>query len=257
MSLINEALKKAQRARASDHGSVGVPPQSGLAGAYRPKGKGLPLSWVLLGVSGAAVLVCLTIFGTVYLLRKPVSSINIKSEERALNSPDNTPTLASSAANSAPSSPSPATQAAAQSSQPLPSSTASAPSPASGEALIRLGRSEAAPDAKHAGPALALNTQASLPVAASSAAQRAPSLSTVLPPPQTAPKPSKEIQAFVDNVKVMGIRSAGKESKVLMNDRVFRVNDMVDRSLGLKLTEVATDHLVFVDENGFTYTRNF
>ena len=55
----------------------------------------------------------------------------------------------------------------------------------------------------------------------------------------------------------MGIRSSGNESKVLMNDRVYRVNDIVDRNLGVKLTKVAPDSLTFTDANGATYVKYF
>ena len=55
----------------------------------------------------------------------------------------------------------------------------------------------------------------------------------------------------------MGIRSSGGDSRVLMNDRVFRVNDIVDRNLGLRLTKVDPAMLVFTDSNGAIYTKNF
>ena len=64
-------------------------------------------------------------------------------------------------------------------------------------------------------------------------------------------------QAFVDALHVTGIRASSSDSKVLMNDRVFRLNDIVERSLGLRLTGVAADQLIFTDGNGVVYTRNF
>lgn len=54
-----------------------------------------------------------------------------------------------------------------------------------------------------------------------------------------------------------GVRAAGADSKVLMNDRVYHVNDMVDYELGLRLTSVTTSALTFVDENGLVYTKTF
>lgn len=99
------------------------------------------------------------------------------------------------------------------------------------------------------------------------------------PPPNSAPvtvteiKPSEiprlqsaapvtarsdpRIQIFVDSVRVAGIRFSGSESKVLMNDRVYRVNDVIDRSLNIRLQQVAPDYLTFVDANGVTYVKNF
>ena len=55
----------------------------------------------------------------------------------------------------------------------------------------------------------------------------------------------------------MGIRSSGNESRVLMNDRVYRVNDIVERSLSLRLTKVEADHLTFTDADGIPYVKYF
>jgi hypothetical protein len=41
-----------------------------------------------------------------------------------------------------------------------------------------------------------------------------------------------------------------------MNDHVYRVNDYVERTLGLKLTKIQEDMLTFADENGFEYTKS-
>ncbi len=68
-------------------------------------------------------------------------------------------------------------------------------------------------------------------------------------------RPDPRIEMFVDGLKVAGIRFSGTDSKVLMNDKVYRVNDIVDRSLNLRLIEVQSDSLTFVDENNVTYTK--
>jgi type IV secretory pathway VirB10-like protein len=95
-------------------------------------------------------------------------------------------------------------------------------------------------------------------------------LAPVVPPPATvataAPEASApsaavptdpRIHAFVDAIKVMGIRSSGGDSRVLMNDRVFRVNDIVERTLGVRLISVAPDSLTFSDSNGGIYVKYF
>jgi hypothetical protein len=41
-----------------------------------------------------------------------------------------------------------------------------------------------------------------------------------------------------------------------MNNRVYRLNDMIDYDLGVKLTGVSTTTLTFMDENGVVYTRS-
>jgi hypothetical protein len=42
-----------------------------------------------------------------------------------------------------------------------------------------------------------------------------------------------------------------------MNDRVYRVNDTVERTLGVKLTKVEADQLTFADDNGLVYVKSF
>ena len=62
---------------------------------------------------------------------------------------------------------------------------------------------------------------------------------------------------FVDAIKVAGIRPSGTDSRVLMNDRVFRVNEIVERNFGLRLTRVEPNSLTFTDANGAIYVKNF
>ena len=42
-----------------------------------------------------------------------------------------------------------------------------------------------------------------------------------------------------------------------MNERVYRVNDIVERTLGVRLIKVAVDSLTFADPNGISYVKNF
>jgi hypothetical protein len=69
--------------------------------------------------------------------------------------------------------------------------------------------------------------------------------------------PDERVAAFVDSVRVTGIRSSGAESRVLMNERVYRVNDVVERNLGVRLVKAAADSLTFSDPRGVTYVKNF
>jgi hypothetical protein len=89
------------------------------------------------------------------------------------------------------------------------------------------------------------------------------SLSEGVSPPPTAPapidpsKPDPKILAYLDALQIAGIRVSDTGSKVLMNDRVFRENEIVDHLLGLRLKKVESDTLTFVDERGVIYTKNF
>lgn len=79
------------------------------------------------------------------------------------------------------------------------------------------------------------------------------------PAPEPAAEGSLEdrINTFVDKLRVTGIRTSDSGSKVLMNDHVYRVNDLVDRKLGLKLVKIAPDSLTFADAKGATYVKSF
>jgi hypothetical protein len=69
--------------------------------------------------------------------------------------------------------------------------------------------------------------------------------------------PDERVAAFVDAVRVTGIRSSGNDSRVLMNERVYRVNDIVERTLGVRLIKAAADSLTFSDSRGVTYVKSF
>ena len=61
--------------------------------------------------------------------------------------------------------------------------------------------------------------------------------------------------AFIDALRIAGVRASSTDSKVLMNDRVYRIGDTVEHVLGLKLTAITAESLTFEDENGARYTR--
>ena len=45
--------------------------------------------------------------------------------------------------------------------------------------------------------------------------------------------------------------------RALMNDRVYRVNEIVERNFGLRLTKVEANSLTFTDASGVVYVKNF
>jgi hypothetical protein len=67
----------------------------------------------------------------------------------------------------------------------------------------------------------------------------------------------ERIQSFIDGLRVTGVRAAGSDSKALVDGHVYRVNDMLDRALGLRLVQVDADHLTLVDSGGVTYIKSF
>jgi hypothetical protein len=84
-----------------------------------------------------------------------------------------------------------------------------------------------------------------------------PAVAKPAPSVATAPLvPDQQVLIFLDNLKILGVRFSGIDSKVLIGDRVFRVNDVIERNFGLRLVEVQPDRLFFVDAKGIAYTKN-
>jgi hypothetical protein len=90
------------------------------------------------------------------------------------------------------------------------------------------------------------------------AAPVTPASPAVLPPePAPAIKLGTRIQSFIDRLRVTSIRISDTGNKAILNDRLFRVNDLVEPSLGLRLTDIQPSLLTFTDEAGTTYLRHF
>lgn len=281
MSLINDALKKAQKQR---EGSATVPPMGTVPPA--PPGPAAPLSpstpapggknQVALIVAGAAVIVSLSVAATVYLLRKDAGA----------------PAPAPPAVASALPKPAPATTAPA-----TPTSVAVTPAPTSAPPAVVAPAPSVGPavsvaaDPKGNAPA---TTPALLPASSTvattgpqtnppsvpadqtgaAAVSPPPPSATVASPPAAAPattaapvpaatpdlagaKSTYRIQGLVDKFRISGIRLADTDSKVLLNDHLFRINDLVEPSLGLRLTAIEPHALTFTDASGNVYLKRF
>ena len=91
----------------------------------------------------------------------------------------------------------------------------------------------------------------------------APAPKVVSAPPAPAPVAAAAesrndiIQGIVDRYRISGVRAAGADSKALVDGHVYKVNEIIDRTIGLRLVKVDADHLTFVDAQGETYTRSF
>jgi hypothetical protein len=91
------------------------------------------------------------------------------------------------------------------------------------------------------------------PEAAASVAQ-APA---AVPAAQATQSHNEMIQGIVERFHISGARSAGADSKALIDGHVYKVNEVVDRSVGLRLVRVEPDRLTFADSDGGTYVRSF
>ncbi len=234
MSIINDALKKAQKRHAQGQAPLPPPVPGGGApgGPVRRPGQPMPSQLFVLFALGAIVLVALSVLATVYLLRRPAAA---------------GPVVAQAAAPAPVEKPAPpaVVKPARPPAPPVIAPAASAPTP--------LPPAPAAPSA----PPPAIASAAPPAAVAPPATIAPPAVAFSVPPPLDPTKPDPKILAFVDALQVAGVRITSSGGKVLMNDRVYRENDTVDRLLGLRLKKIEEDTLIFVDERGVTYTKNF
>ncbi len=237
MSLINEALKKAQRLRTEDPVGDG-PPMPGGGTKITKRGKARNANTMVLIASGGIVLVVLSVIATVFLLNRP--------SPPAATATTATPTPAKPPVEPASSGPAivPPTITLPAPTPPVEPAASTTPAAVASAPPTKAGITPAVPP----GP---IETASTTPAA---------TVPAPAPTPSTTPavaKPDDRVTAFVEAVRVTGIRSSGADSRVLMNDRVYRVNDIVDRTLSVKLVKVAVDSLTFADANGVTYVKYF
>lgn len=235
MSLINDALKKAQRQLTGDPFSAAPLPggrASPLTGGPSAAASGAPRPALLLG--GGALLGLVLAGGAFLLFRggEEPPGAPAKSEP----APAATPAKAEPA-------PAGATAQEPEKHGPAPGPQPPVPRPADPKESL------AQTPATASQPVLtAPLPNAPAPAASAAAAPKSPA---------EAPRPSTRMVNAIEALRVAGIRAAGNDSKVLMNDRVYRIGDTVDYELGIKLTAATASSLTFVDPTGATYTRYF
>jgi len=242
MSLINEALKKAQKQRGAEVQPLSAMPSVGgepaVQIARRGKSSGFPTRLVGFGI-GAALLVGVIIGGVVLILRKPDA---IPAQQPAIIA--QTPAAKPPEAVAKVEPPKPTPIVVATTAPVLPATTAPAPvtqAPAKSEPPI-----VAKVDTPQPAP-----TPAPIVVA------------EPVPPKPEPVKPAAPLKLeprainFIESLRVAGIRASATDSKVLMNDRVYRIGSIIEHEMGIKLTGITANSLTFEDERGASYTRTF
>ena len=244
MSLLNEALKKAQRQQHTEQqASARVIVQSSFAGtAPAVTRTGMSTRLFTLLIAGAVVLVSGSVLGTVLLLRKP-DAAKAAPTPLALTAP--TPAAPTAAA------PQPAA---------IVTQTPSVPAADAGSLAIRV--------ALPAAPVTQQATQAPVPAPAPAATPEPRPAADTAPAAPTTPQiriasidedtaAARETAAYsvINAMRISGIRGTGTDSRVLIDGRVYRINSVVDRTLGLRLTAVEADRLLFTDSRGTVFTR--
>jgi hypothetical protein len=224
MSLINEALKKAARQRAEEQGDS--PPMPG--GSRRQVRQGGPMqkqTFVLIVGAAVALVVVSVVVTGILMTGKP--------EAKAPATVKETPASVA------------------------PASTAKAVIQAP---VVLVSVPTAAPTS--APVVVAMPSPTPTPVAVAPATPPSVAVAAVTPAPVQRTADNSQVhtdmvQGLVDAFHISGVRTAGFGSKALVNGHVYKLNDIVDKSIGLKLVKVDEDHLTFVDRDGNTYVKSF
>jgi len=229
MSLINDALKKAARQRAEEQADVVAPMPGG--GHRRPSKAGGPLKTqtiVLIAGGAVALIVVSAVITGIFIAGKSEQKTTPSAPLPVVSAPSPTP-LPQKVSIQAPIISLPQAQAAAV--------------------------QTAAPTALPTPIAVAKATPQPTPAPTVAAALKAP---VAAAPVAAAPESRNEIvQGIVDRYRISGVRAAGADSKALVDGHVYKINEVIDRTIGLKLVKVDSDHLTFVDNQGGTYIRSF
>lgn len=220
MSLINQALRKAQQERSPKRmAQPGENPQHGMP-AGPSGGSGLPLGLIIGVVAFCAVLIGAVVALVIVLLAK--------------DSPAEVAAAPTPAAVTAPvqSAPAPATQPApAPITQRTTTTTQTSESQLSVLEELRLAREAA-------------EIKAAEEAAAAEKAARA-----------AAAEPNQAIIDWLSEAKVTGVRMSGDDSKAVINNKAYETGELVHYGLGLKLIVIQETRLLFEDANSKRYMK--
>lgn len=233
MSLINDALKKAENIKTrspgttpsfprANPGSTDAAPlsyEASMAASQQPRKSGR--QGLILALVGGFFLLACGVFGVgVYLLffRGATETAVAKLDTTILETPA-----------AFPAAPPQATVVETSAAQPAPVETPVVAQPAV---------TATAPVAAAPAPVSAADKERLAAVSSSTAA--------------TGAEPNPAISDWVSGVTITGVRT-GERSKVLMNNRVYMPGDVVNYDFELKLTDVTPDRLTFQDTNGAVY----
>ncbi|MCU0792404.1 MAG: hypothetical protein MUE42_06045 [Opitutaceae bacterium] len=243
MSLINEALKKAQRQRSLDAAPLSSAPSgvaaaavtTHVAAATLKRRRHAPLWFGLALLTIGAVATALIMR---YGFTPPPATPLAPAASAALPAPAAEPAAPIAVAPVADTTPQIV----------LPSLAAPAPTAPVAPAAAR--PVEPAP----ATPPAPVATPVAAPAPAPSPAPLPVSPVVALPAPAES---AARIYAFLNEARLTGVRGLDAQARVLMNERVYRLNDVVSPELGLRLSAVRPGLLVFTDAQGRTYEKPY
>ncbi len=241
MSLINEALKKAQRQRMENPASVPPPVDGSAASSSHPiatRRPPMPARTQVLVLGGCIVLLFMGgLMAFLFLAPGSPTPSPLKSPQAAVPPAKQSASIASASVTLAP--------AAERPPVTTPEITITLP-------LIKPVAVVATPPAA---PVPGVPAPTTAQVAAATSAQPAKPASS--PDVPAVPTANPKVYEFLETLRVAGIRVSATDPKVILNDRVFRINDVVDRNTQLRLTKVGAASLTFTDPSGFEYQKSF
>ena len=274
MSLINDALKKAQKQRTGEAPALASMP--GIGGetphriARRAKPAGFDTLVIRAGIGAGVVL--LVVVGGYFALREKPETGNLKpevpstgqapsSQLPAPSSPlpaQNTQVSGFSPQVSAPASAPAFTLPVAPKPEPVASAPVSDPQVSGFRSQVSIPPAPVVPAPTGSDPRVSPFSPVGKPRDESPVALAKGGASQVsASPPQPAAKLEPRAIQYIENIKVAGIMARPTDSKVLMNDRVYRIGSLVEAEMGLTLVGITPNSLTFEDGNGGRYTRTF
>jgi len=249
MSLINDALKKAARQRAEEQAEVAPPPQAGRRRRIPRHGAPLSVKMMVFLAGGAVTLVVASVVITgIFISGRLESRAPAPAPAPAVSPAQQPPPVVAVHAPGPAETPAtgPTAPPAAERAAPAPA----APSPAAAASAPRAAEVVAPTSVPAPAPVAS-------PPAAAAPASHGGAPGAAHPPATPPPSRAELVQGFVDSLRVTGVRAAGPDSKALIDGHIYRINDVLERSLGIRLLQVDADHLTLVDSEGVTYTKSF
>ena len=82
-------------------------------------------------------------------------------------------------------------------------------------------------------------------------------LPEVIEGPVAKPGPIKEIADWVEQCTISGVRITSSKSKVILNNKGYSPNEVINDNLGLKILKIEPDRIRFIDSNGAEYIKSF
>ena len=245
MSLINDALKKAQKQRAGGEPEPLAPAGGDPAPRMVRRGKPAGPGGLLIG-AGIGAFVIIGVVAVLFLRRGPAETAPAKPAPATQAPVSQPPVVQAPAPKPVELAPQPAVQA-----PPVVVAPVTTPVTHTTPTVVTVAPPKPEPIQPRAEPAAPVVTT---PVVS------APMITVPATEPARTPAPGQlEPRAitFIESIRVAGIRASGSDRKVLMNDRVYRLGDLVEPEMGLTLVGIAPNALTFQDERGGKYTRNF